>query len=225
LADLFYWNSGNMWSGYPAWLSFFRHVVGLPLDYSKWDAYETLAEIGPRFMHAEFCLVSARPVVLLKDEQHRPHCDDGPFCRWADGVALYAWQGVYTPAWVIEHPERITAAAIAAEQNAEVRRVMLAKMGEDRFVADGGAALVHRDGAGTLYRMADDTLAVRVDNATLEADGTRKPYWLYVHPELRPMRQNGTAVDLGEPQALTARNAVASTFGLRGPDYAPEQES
>jgi hypothetical protein len=26
----------------------------------------------------------------------------------------------------------------------------------------------------------------------------------------------------GEPQSLTARNAVASTYGLRGEQYAPE---
>ena len=35
---------------------------------------------------------------------------------------------------------------------------------------------------------------------------------------VRPMLDGG---QLGEPQALTARNAVASTFGLRGEQYEP----
>jgi hypothetical protein len=39
---------------------------------------------------------------------------------------------------------------------------------------------------------------------------------------LRPIRADGT---FGEPQLLTSRNAVASTFGLRGAEYAPNVET
>jgi hypothetical protein len=36
------------------------------------------------------------------------------------------------------------------------------------------------------------------------------------------MRKNhNRVVELGEPQKMTARNAVASTFGLRGEEYDP----
>ena len=49
-----------------------------------------------------------------------------------------------------------------------------------------------------------------------------KEYFLRVHPELRPMTADGKT---GEPQALTAHNAVASTFGLRGDDYWPTIET
>jgi hypothetical protein len=36
------------------------------------------------------------------------------------------------------------------------------------------------------------------------------------------MRSDGT---FGPPQQLTARNAVAATFGLTGPDYEPDVET
>lgn len=218
LASSYYWNGGNQWSGYVSYLSFFRHVAGLMLDYSKWDAYEVLAEIGPRFMHAEFCLVSMRPEVLTVDAQNRPHHDSGPFCRWRDGVALYAWHGVYCPAWVIESPESITAEDVLKEENAEVRRVMIERVGEEQFIAAGGGAHLHSDAYGSLYRLADETLAVRVINGTAEADGSRKVYWLYPHPELRPMTADG---ELGDKQPLTAHAAVASTYGLTAAQYQP----
>lgn len=60
------------------------------------------------------------------------------------------------------------------------------------------------------------------DRKTAEPDGSFKEYMLRVHPELRPMLDGG---QFGEPQALTAHNAVASTFGLRGEQYAPIMES
>lgn len=63
---------------------------------------------------------------------------------------------------------------------------------------------------------------VRVVNSTPEQDGTSQEYWLRVHPELRPLLRDG---QLGEPQQLTAHNAVASTFGLRGEQYAPEVQT
>ena len=223
------WNGGNQWSGWPAYLSFFRHVARLDLDYSKWRHYEIAAEAGPRVMHAEFCLVSERPTVLRVDAQNRPHCETGPFCAWRDGSALYSWHGVRVPRWMIEHPERITVATIDAETNVEVRRVMIQRLGADRYLIEAGATLVQSDRYGELYRREvpgdDPILMVKVMNSTPEVDGTRKPYWLRVHPECRPLPVPANKMQLGEPQALTAHNAVASTFGRRGEEYAPEVET
>jgi len=102
------WQGGNQWSGWAAFLSFFRHVAKLPLDYSKWEHYEVLASAGPRIMHSEFCMISERPTGLKVDEQNRPHCENGPFCQWSTGEALYAFNGVRVPAEWIESPESLT---------------------------------------------------------------------------------------------------------------------
>lgn len=220
------WQGGNQWSGVDTLLSFLRHIAQLPLDYSKWQHWESASiHGGPRVMHENFCMVSDRPETLRVDEQNRPHCDDGPFCRWRDGSALYAWHGVRTPAWIIEHPELITPAKIEAESNAEVRCVEMEKYGLYRYLQDSGAQEIHRDEFGVLYRKADwllgDMMVVEVANSTPESDGSFRKYVLRVNRDLRPMRlENGRYV-YGEPQALTARNAVASTFGMRGEDYNP----
>jgi hypothetical protein len=221
------WNGGNQWSGYSAYLSFFRHIARLPIDYSGWQHYETLALVsGPRILHAKFAIISDRPERLTVDAQNRPHCDDGPFCRWGDGTALYSSHGVRVPRYVAERPELITVARIEAETNAEVRRVMIDRFGTARFIRESGAKPVHADATGTLYErnFADGTRALvcHVVNSTPEADGSAREFWLRVHHELRPLLGNG---QLGEPQRLTARNAVASTFGLRGDEYAPLAET
>ena len=75
-------------------------------------------------------------------------------------------------------------------------------------------------------------MMVKVVNSTPEPNGSFKDYFLRVHPELKPLpsrpmnsqeARDWFAKQKG--QELTARNAVASTFGLRGEEYAPEVET
>lgn len=220
------WDGGNQWSGYAAYLSFYRHVVQLPIDFSKWAHYEALAAAGPRIAHEKFCMISERPDILTVDGQNRPHNETGPFCRWRDGSLLYAWHGVHVPWPIIEHPESITRETIEAEGNIEVQRVMLERYGEGRYMQEAGAELIHEDKFGQLFKLQrkdrDPMTVVRVINTTPEADGSKKVYWLPVDHLLRPLR---TGNILGDPQEMTARNAVASTFGLAGEEYNPEHES
>ena len=203
------WQWGNQWPSYDSYLSFFRHVARLPLDYTAWDAWETLSlHSGPRIVHQDFCMISDRPELLTVDDQNRPHADSGPFCRWRDGSALYSVHGTRIPAWVIEQPERLTVAAIDAEQNAEIRRVMLDRYGWARFMQDSGAErLDHDERWGTLYRrsMADDEPLVMVEviNRSPEPDGHFKHYTLRVPPNCR-----------------TSLEAVAWTFNMAPAEYA-----
>lgn len=59
-------------------------------------------------------------------------------------------------------------------------------------------------------------LYVHVKNSTSDKDGKYADYYIPVDLALRPI----TAGGFGEPQMeYTAKNAIASTFGLRGEDY------
>ncbi|MDE2098721.1 MAG: hypothetical protein KGL39_15815 [Patescibacteria group bacterium] len=208
------WDGGNQWSGWLAYLSFFKDVAKLNLPIHKnYQHYEDAAVFGgPRAMHPEFCMISDRPEILKVDAQNRPHCEDGPFCRWRDGSALYSFHGVRVPAWVIEHPELLSVEKIEAEQNAEVRRVMIERFGQDHYLMESNALEVHRDDFGTLYRkeVANDEplVMVKVVNSTPEPDGTFKDYFLRVPPTME-----------------RARQAVAWTFGKSENEYAPLLET
>ena len=150
------WQGGNQWSAYDSFISFFRHVVKLPIDYTAWDPWETLSlHSGPRIVHADFCMISDRPKTLTVDDQHRPHNEHGPFCEWLDGSALYAWHGTRVPPWIIEKPEEITEQTIMAEQNSEVRRVMIERYGIDRLMCSPHVEKLHQRGDYELLAFPD----------------------------------------------------------------------
>ena len=201
---------GNHWSAWDSYLSFFQDIAGLELPgcqaYRHW---RTLSErSGPRYVHKEFCIISDRPELLTVDAENRPHADTGPFCRWRDGTALYAVHGVRVKWWIMEHPEWITVAKIDAEENTEIRRVMVERYGPDRFIRDSRAqAIDHDERWGTLYRreIAGDEplLMIEVVNRSPESDGTFRRYMLRVPPATK-----------------TALEAVAWTFGMQTAEYA-----
>ncbi|WP_116613124.1 DUF6745 domain-containing protein [Paraburkholderia unamae] len=117
------YQGGNMWSAWDCYLTAYRDVLGLVLPaherYRAWEACSL--EGGFRIMHEEFCIVSDRPEVLLKDEQNRPHCETGPSHRWRDGWELFFWHGVEVPReWILE--KRITVADALNWPNVEQRR-------------------------------------------------------------------------------------------------------
>ena len=157
-------------------------------------------------MHPDFCMISDRPEVLLVDDQNRPHCATGPFCKWRDGSALYYFHGVRVPAWVIEHPEKITVEAIFAETNAEVRRVMCEIFGFRKFgqalIESGKAKLISTEHVWNepvnYYHYETDGVTmgfIHVINGTTEQDGTKHEFILTVKAD------NDNAV-----------SAVASTY-------------
>jgi hypothetical protein len=172
-------------------------------------------------------MVSERPAEIHRElvdpvrprgwGSHRLHREDGPAVVWPDGWGVWSIHGVRVPRQVVESPETLTPTQITTEPNVEIRRVMLDRFGTDRYIHESGAAKIHSDDWGDLYRaeLRDDEplVMVRVVNSTPESDGSFSTYWLRVHPELRPIPS------LGPPQAMTALNAVASTFDMTGEQY------
>jgi hypothetical protein len=202
------WNGGNQYSGWCAFLSFFRHVAHLELpQYERWQHYENAAiHGGPRIMHPDFCMISDRPEILTVDDDNRPHGETGPSHRWRDGWELWYWHGVRVTDQIVMRPDTITAAQVLAEENAEVRRVMVERMTPERFLRDADAKPVQQDDYGRLWRidLPDDEPLVMVEvlNSTVEPDGSTKTYWIRVSPECE-----------------TALHAVAWSFGQGSAEY------
>ncbi|MCG3041434.1 hypothetical protein L7D48_12840 [Streptomyces sp. S1A] len=157
-------------------------------------------------------VVAERPLELHRDEAGRLDRGDGPALVFPDGFALYAWKGMPVPADFLAGLDALTPERIRAEENAELRRVMLEHYGYDRYLAESGARPVHRDSTGVLWRIDlegdEPVLTVEVVNSTPEPDGTYRTYWLRVPPSTR-----------------TAREGVAWTFGLRPDAYEPEVQT
>ena len=166
------WHGGNQWSGWNAFLSFFRHIAKMELPiYEKYRHWESAGiHGGPRIMHADFCMISDRPELLIVDDLNMPHCETGPFCRWRDGSSLYAIHGVYVPQWVVEHPERISVERIHAQPNEEVRRIMIERFGWERYLREYRASVINQrfnerdQQRETLYGLPDGTKRIIVSD-------------------------------------------------------------
>jgi hypothetical protein len=174
--------------------------------------YTILREVFALLGFKNIMFVGHRPLTLTMDERMRLHNASEAAISFADGYAVHAWHGVITPRHVIERPDRITCAEIENQQNAEVRRVMIERYGEARYLIDSGARKVHEDKYGVLYRKEfknDEPLVmVRVTNSTTESDGSRNVYFIRV-----------------PPQMTKAREAVAWTFAMGRTEYNPEHET
>lgn len=219
--------------GSPATASFLQDVCGLELpgkEATLARALQDIARSAGCWLGADTCVVvSERPLAILRDERGRLHAENAPALAYRDGSALAFWHGVHIPLGVILDRFTLTLQRILREPNAEVARVMVSLYGEARFLRNAGAEAVHQDDFGTLYRYRlhdRDLLMVKVVNSTPEPDGGFKDYFLSVHPELRPLPPPGVNpwqwFRDHPPQTLTARNAVASTFSLRGEEYSPD---
>jgi hypothetical protein len=228
---------GQLWVGWywgPAYTSFLIDKCGLELEPKTALAARASIEQAQAvcwwWPHDRFIVACERPHTISRDERGRLHSASGPSTAWK-GFGVYHWHGVRVPAWIIEQPESITTEKIDKETNTEIRRVMIDRYGAARYLQDGGAVRIADDEYGTLWRKAQSNgeaiVMVEVKNSTPEPEGTRKTYFLRVHPDLCPLLgedQNGRP-RFGPTQALTPRNAIASTFGLRGEDYLPEAQT
>ncbi len=141
-----FWVGG--WWGSSSFVSFFRDVCGLTFDDDTWErakAYEDMSYAGWCWPHTKFCMVSDRPTLLHRDEEGRLHCEDGPAIAWSDGFCIHRIHGVTVPQWIIERPDTITIEAIDKEDNAEVKRIMMERMGISRYLQESGATVVAMD--------------------------------------------------------------------------------
>lgn len=193
--------------------------VALPEELTKqlglWTAVATACHWWWPSEHV--CVVSERPAELHTEPwtetgERRPHRDDGPAIRYADGWAVHAWHGTVVPSWVIDGP---AAERISLEPNAEVRRCAIERIGWPAYIEQAGLRLVATapdpGNPGSELRLYDAAYHDRGRNARVllavngsaERDGHRKRYGLLVPGSF------------DDPLA-----AAGWTYGLSGEQYA-----
>jgi hypothetical protein len=198
------------WIGWYAYAAFPVYFLDCSLSPEKTvlldNVFNMLSNTHIFLMLPNICFISERPTKLNIDESGRLHSASEAALQYADGYGFYAWHGVRLPAYIIEEPGKITVELIEKEQNAEVRRVMIERYGQSRYLLDSGALKIHEDDFGVLYRkdIPDDEsmVFVKVVNSTAEPDGSYKDYWLRVPPHI-----------------TSAKEAVAWTFDVPKENY------
>jgi hypothetical protein len=204
---------GNARSQIRMWMG--KHLLNFETKNDFFDQWLAFHDSCPLyFLHEDFVVVIEFPETMRLNDRDRFHSEHGPAIRWRDGFALYAIDGVFVKKQIVESPETLTVSQIVDEPNAEVRRVMLSRFGEERFIRESKATVLDDDERfGTLmahsFGWSDEALVmVKVKNSTPESDGSYKHYYLRVPPTMR-----------------TAREAVAWTFQFSPNEYDPDTET
>lgn len=207
----------SVYGGHDApWLSFYaymREVLGLVEQTEPLVPLMQIAKVcGGWIPYENVCILQHRHSELHRDENGRLHNPNGMAVAYRDGWGVYAWHGIRVPEAIITGDPIVE---YKATGNAEHQRVLIEKMGPERFISEIGADPVGVDGYGTLYRVNGEdfnTQIVEVVNGTPNPDGTDKTYWLTV-PVLDEL--TGRLI-------RTPHDAVAWTYGLTAEQYAPQ---
>jgi hypothetical protein len=185
------------WGQHDWWLSFytfFADVVGLDVDVK--GLVGVAENAGWWWPFQGGVILTERPVRLYRDDWGRLHNPDGPALEHRDGFAVYAVNGTRVPGWVIMNPEKITPDACDQEPNLEIRRVMISRMGADRYMRLRGGVRMQLDDFGELWRIdsyypetGEPLVMCKVVNSTSNPDGSFRDYWLQVPPDMASARQ------------------------------------
>jgi hypothetical protein len=242
--------AGNQWCSWEIFYDFCNRIGATYSDNQrkKLDMWMHQSEACHWwFPYKGIVLASERYSALNVDESGRLHCENAPAMKYPDGYSIHAWHGLRISKDIIEHPETITVSAIESEKNAEIRRVMIERYGQSRFIQDSNAFEISRDSTGILYRKElpgdpDGALVmVYVINSTPEPEGSlSRDEALAVFGESARVSVDGRMAPLSEvsehhrfkdyflrvpPTMKRAKEAVAWSFEKKEDDYAPMFES
>ena len=129
---------------------FARDILNVDFGESLNKKLEIYGEIcrkcGLFLVFPNVCIVSDRHSEIHFDDDDELHNEDGPALAFSrEGCDIYAINGVVVPKIAIESPESITLEMVKAEQNAEVRRILIDRMGIGRYLEESGAEVLHTD--------------------------------------------------------------------------------
>jgi internalin A len=157
------------------WTEFFISKFGVTLDLKaqelircKQQLFEHCGWILP---FEKICLVCDRPLHLRFDAENRLHAEGEPAIAFADGYSLYFHHGVKLPEkYGKVHPDRWQAQWLLSEENAELRRLLIQRIGYDRICQELEATELDSWQEYTL-------LSIEFDD-DLDDEGNAKPMYL-----------------------------------------------
>ncbi|WP_293365592.1 leucine-rich repeat domain-containing protein [Microcoleus sp. CAWBG27] len=111
---------------------------GMTLDLRSQELFrckqQLFEECGWIFPFEKICLICDRPLHIRFDRENRLHAEGESAIAFADGYSLYFHHGVKLPEQYGKvHPDLWQAEWLLSEENAELRRLLIQRIGYDRI--------------------------------------------------------------------------------------------
>ncbi|AFZ07130.1 leucine-rich repeat-containing protein [Oscillatoria nigro-viridis PCC 7112] len=145
---------------------------GVTLDEKAQELFrckqQLFEDCGWIFPFEKVCLICDRPLHIRFDAENRLHAEGEPAIAFADGYSLYFHHGVKLPEkYGKVHPDLWQAEWLLSESNAELRRVLIERIGYDRICCELQAVELDSWVATEGYPYQQYTL-LKIDNADVE---------------------------------------------------------
>ena len=197
--DRYYWWFGNGQHDAPwcAYVNFFREAAGLTEQTDKAEAHRLITESAGWFSpYTHICWITERHRRVCRNGRGQLHSHDGMAVEYPDGWGVWAWNGVRVNEQIILAPNTLTPKQIAKESNAQVRQVMVERVGIERVCQLFNAKSV--DKQGTYELLVLDL-----------GDGRTRPYLKMLNPSIGVWHVEGV-----HPSCDTVRKALNFRVGL-----------
>ena len=129
---------GNLMSGYFSFYDFCLNELKVDLDIkfkNIFNVYKDTSELSLIYPFDDICFVCSKPIEIYFNENKVLHNSNGASIKYKNGFELYHLNGVKVTKEIVKiKPEKITVNMILQEQNVEVRRELLRKLGIDNFI-------------------------------------------------------------------------------------------
>jgi hypothetical protein len=204
------------------------------LEYCELLMQAKEAGLGYRVEWEDTLYLAPTPLVTI-NSRNQFHNDSAPAIRWKGGREFYFFNGVAVNEQIIMRPETLTKEDVINEKNEEVRRVMVEKIGAERFAKMMDFKVVNEDDFGALI-----TTEINGDVymfAHVLCPSTQREYYLQVPATLEDALKaleggTGQTWEEWKPEneksiwsksgnMETCKQAVAWTFGKSEQDYNP----
>jgi hypothetical protein len=182
------------------WLGFYDYFLRVcnltdqtKLLHGLWQIAESAGWYLP---HEHICWIAERHQRVCRNGRGQLHSHDGMAVEYPDGWGVWAWNGVRVNEQIILKADTLTTQQIAEESNAQVRQVMVERIGIERVCQMFKAKVL--DERGTYQLLALDL-----------GDGRIRPYLKMLNPSIDVWHVEGVAPNITTVQhALNFRNGL-----------------
>lgn len=208
---------GSMHAGEMAFYDFFKYEFNQ--DHSVLEGLEAIVKTcGYWWPFEDIVFISDRPDFLSVDENNQAHCENGPAIHYTDGYQIFIWHGFQIPddkTWIITNPEKLNVNIITEETNEDIKAIMIAKYGTERYLTDIGAKIIDMDSQRVNpHDPSDDTCMQRIlmeDKNGLKyligTDGSSKiAYYMNVEQNVTTCSEAHNSISLVDESTIIANS-------------------
>ena len=139
-----------------------------------WNLFKSfVSEFHYIWIFKDIVFCSERPTELHYNTNNQLHSEKTAAVKYVDGYSLYALNGVRCEPWVVETPaEKIDCQKILKEENVEIRRELVRKVGVERVVQKLGATVLNKQGDYELLqidlKLSKPGIALKMKNPSID---------------------------------------------------------